>query len=138
MGSSRAVRSKLSTPVRRLSHARKPVCGLRESSSSLRSVECIPESPDLIHDFFIRDELPEILETHQKLAILSSCFKGIHSATSGPAHAASVGRKDGSVAGADEFVLAADPGEGAPQVRAYGGKNTELPVTVFRHVHSLF
>src|ERR1700689_2805861 len=59
----------------------------------------------LAYDFLFRHQLPEILESHQKLAILLDCFERIHSAQTRAAEPAAIRRVDGHVARANKFLL---------------------------------
>src|SRR5258708_4342824 len=138
MGSSRAVRSKLSRPVRRFSQPHNPVSGRKGTLLSLLRVECIPrEVLPLADDFFVGDKLPEILESHLQLAILNRRFQRIHSPQRRPADACSVQGESSAMARANKLVLFLVPWHRATQVRTDGRKNTKLALTIFRHIDRL-
>src|ERR1700680_1277589 len=92
---------------------------------------------DSTYDFLVRNQLPEILESHQQLALLNRRFQGIHFPQRGPADAGSVSGERSAVARANKLLLSLVPRNRATQVRTDRGENPELALIVLRYIDCL-
>src|ERR1700730_15847382 len=92
----------------------------------------------LADDFLVRDELPEILESHSELAVFNRCLQRIHSPQRGPADPISIPGDSSAMAWADKLLLFLVPRDGATEMRTDRCEYPKLPLTIFRHINRFF
>src|SRR5260370_21245026 len=95
-------------------------------------------TPFSADDFLIRNELPEILESHLILFVLYRCLQRLHCPERWPAAASSIRCKNSAMAWTDELVLLFVPRNCATQVGADRCQNQKLPLFAFRYINGFF